>query len=170
MVERKLLSVEEIRALLEPIEEIGFDGKNRKEIYEWVRQTPVEQQYHVQGKLARGVLRSYIAKMTGLSPAQTTRLIGQYLCINERVSRLLGKLLAEQTKSRPRRSNGNGLVESKNGSADRVQSGSNSKLTHQSSRGTDGKSCSFVLMYHEAESTSIFPYTYKSVMAHTDPI
>lgn len=75
----------------------------------------------MQGKLALGVLPSYIVKMTGLSPAQTTRLIGQYLYINERVSRLLGKLLAEQTKSRPRRSNGNGLVESKNGSVDWVE-------------------------------------------------
>jgi transposase InsO family protein len=35
--------------------------------------------------------------------------------INEPVSRLLGKLLIEQTKSRPRRSNDNGMIESKNG-------------------------------------------------------
>lgn len=35
--------------------------------------------------------------------------------INHTVARLLNKLLAEQTKSRPRHSNDNGLVESKNG-------------------------------------------------------
>jgi transposase InsO family protein len=35
--------------------------------------------------------------------------------INHTVARLLNKLLIEQTKSRPRRSNDNGLVESKNG-------------------------------------------------------
>src|SRR5436853_1083144 len=34
--------------------------------------------------------------------------------INHTVSQLLNKLLAEQTKSRPRHSNDNGLVESKN--------------------------------------------------------
>ena len=56
-----------------------FEGGNRKEIYEWVRQTVIEQQYHVQGKAAKGLLRGYITKMTGLSRAQVTRLIGQYL-------------------------------------------------------------------------------------------
>src|SRR6202035_495748 len=35
--------------------------------------------------------------------------------INHTVARLLNKLLVEQTKSRPRHSNDNGLVESKNG-------------------------------------------------------
>ena len=35
--------------------------------------------------------------------------------INHRVAKLLDKLLIEQTKSRPRHSNDNGLVESKNG-------------------------------------------------------
>src|ERR1700716_1173058 len=35
--------------------------------------------------------------------------------INHTVARLLDKLLVEQTKSRPRHSNDNGLVESKNG-------------------------------------------------------
>ena len=35
--------------------------------------------------------------------------------VNRNVARLLNKLLAEQTKSRPRHSNDNGLVESKNG-------------------------------------------------------
>ena len=35
--------------------------------------------------------------------------------INHKVAQLLNKLLAEQTKSRPRHSNDNGLVETKNG-------------------------------------------------------
>ena len=35
--------------------------------------------------------------------------------INHTVAKLLNKLLAEQTKSRPRHSNDNGLVEAKNG-------------------------------------------------------
>ena len=35
--------------------------------------------------------------------------------INATVAKLLNKLLIEQTKSRPRRSNDNGLVETKNG-------------------------------------------------------
>ena len=43
--------------------------------------------------------------------------------INHTVARLLEKLLVEQTKSRPRRSNDNGLVESKNGAVVRKHMG-----------------------------------------------
>lgn len=43
--------------------------------------------------------------------------------INHTVARLLQKLLIEQTKSRPRRSNDNGLVETKNGSVIRKHMG-----------------------------------------------
>jgi transposase InsO family protein len=43
--------------------------------------------------------------------------------INHTVAKLLDKLLAEQTKSRPRRSNDNGLVEAKNGAVIRKHMG-----------------------------------------------
>lgn len=43
--------------------------------------------------------------------------------INHTVAKLLNKLLVEQTKSRPRRSNDNGLVESKNGAVVRKHMG-----------------------------------------------
>lgn len=43
--------------------------------------------------------------------------------INHTVAKLLNKLLIEQTKSRPRRSNDNGLVESKNGAVIRKHMG-----------------------------------------------
>ena len=43
--------------------------------------------------------------------------------INHKVAALLNKLLIEQTKSRPRRSNDNGLVESKNGAVVRKHMG-----------------------------------------------
>lgn len=43
--------------------------------------------------------------------------------INHTVATLLNKLLVEQTKSRPRRSNDNGLVESKNGAVVRKHMG-----------------------------------------------
>ncbi len=43
--------------------------------------------------------------------------------INESVSGLLKRMLIEQTKSRPRRNNDNGLVESKNGAVIRKHMG-----------------------------------------------
>jgi transposase len=79
MKQERPMDLEGIRAFMAASQEIRFAGRNRKEIYEWVRQTATEQQYHVQGKAGKGLLRSYLAKTTGLSRAQVTRLIGQYL-------------------------------------------------------------------------------------------
>jgi len=73
------ISLEDIRAFLAASEEIQFEGRNREEIYNWVRQVATAHEYHRQGKAGRGLLRRYMAKMTGLSRAQVTRLIGQYL-------------------------------------------------------------------------------------------
>jgi hypothetical protein len=78
MEQKKPMSLEQIRAFMAAREEIRFEGGNRKEIYNWVRQSVIEQQYHVQGKAGKGLLRRYVAKVTGLSRAQVTRLIGQY--------------------------------------------------------------------------------------------
>lgn len=68
-----------MRAFLKASEEIRFEGRNRKEVYCWVRQALMGQQYHIQRKAEKGLVRSYLAKMTSLSRAQVTRLIGQYV-------------------------------------------------------------------------------------------
>jgi transposase InsO family protein len=73
------LSLEEIRVFLKASDEIHFEGQNRKEIYEWVNQTLRQQNYSGVGRKGRGLVRSYIGKMTGLSRAQVTRLISQHL-------------------------------------------------------------------------------------------
>lgn len=77
------LSLEQIRALLEASQEVEFAGHSREDIYEWVGKTLREHDYANQGREAKGVLRSYVAKMTGQSRAQATRLIGQYLATGE---------------------------------------------------------------------------------------
>jgi len=45
------MDLEGIRAFMAASQEIQFEGRNRKEVYEWVRQIAVEQQYHVQGRV-----------------------------------------------------------------------------------------------------------------------
>ena len=80
MVENKAMSLEQIRAFLQASEEINFAGKNRKEIYSWAEQTLVGQQYHIRRKEEKGLLRSYLGKMTGLSRAQVTRLMLSSKC------------------------------------------------------------------------------------------
>jgi transposase InsO family protein/transposase len=73
------LSLEQIRTFMAASEEFRFEANNREEIYGWVTRTLVEQEYGGQKREAKGLLRRYVRKMTGLSRAQVTRLIGQYL-------------------------------------------------------------------------------------------
>jgi len=72
------LSLEQIRAFLEASNEVGFRGRNRAEIYGWVNETLREQHYEELKRASRGLIRRYVEKMTGLSRAQTTRLITRY--------------------------------------------------------------------------------------------
>ena len=72
------LSLEGIAAFLQASEEIHFLGENRQQVYAWIEQVLRQQQYVRQGRKARGLLRRYLQKMTGLSRAQVTRLIARY--------------------------------------------------------------------------------------------
>ena len=73
------LSLEQIGEFLSASEEFRFEANNREELYGWVGRTLVEQEYGGQKREAKGLLRRYVGKMTGLSRAQVTRLIGRYL-------------------------------------------------------------------------------------------
>jgi transposase len=77
------LSLEQIRALLEASQEVRFRGHSREDIYDWIGKTLREHDYAKQGREAKGLLRSYVAKMTGQSRAQVTRLIGKYVATGE---------------------------------------------------------------------------------------
>ena len=79
MQDGEKLSLEQIRAFLEASEDIQFEGKRREEVYDWISRLLRQQGYRTQGKLVRGLLRRYVAKMTGLGRAQVTRLIGRYM-------------------------------------------------------------------------------------------
>jgi len=77
------LRLDQIRAFLEASEEVQFEGEKREEIYGWISQTLQIHSYGKRSRAERGLLRSYIAKLTGLSRAQVTRLIGRYLACGE---------------------------------------------------------------------------------------
>jgi hypothetical protein len=57
----------------------ALKGGNREGVYGWVNRTLQQQHYRDLGRTGHGVVRLYVAKMTGLSRAQVTRLISQYL-------------------------------------------------------------------------------------------
>ena len=78
MHEAEKLSLDQIEAFLNASEDIRFEGENRQQVYGWVEQVLRQQHYPQQGRKARGLLRRYLEKMTGLSRAQVTRLIARY--------------------------------------------------------------------------------------------
>ena len=51
------LSVEQIQAFLEASQEVRFEGKEQKEVYEWITRLLRQQGYRTQGKVVRGLLR-----------------------------------------------------------------------------------------------------------------
>ena len=71
-------SLEQIRAFLAGSGEVRFAGQRREEVYGWVEQTLVRRQYASLKRPGKGLVRTYIARMTGLSRAQATRLIAAY--------------------------------------------------------------------------------------------
>ena len=78
MDDSQTTSLEQIRALVEANSAVRFAGQRREEIYAWVEKTLVRHEYAGLRKPDKGVLRLYLAPMTGLSRAQVTRLIGGY--------------------------------------------------------------------------------------------
>ena len=72
------LSLEAIGRFVAASEEVRFEAEDRQQLYGWVERVLVGRQYAQLGKAARGLVRRYIEKMTGLSRAQVTRLIACY--------------------------------------------------------------------------------------------
>jgi hypothetical protein len=72
------MSLEQIQAFLAGSSEVRFAGQHRDEIYAWTEQTLVRHEYAGLSRAEKGVLRQYLARMTGLSRAQMTRLITSY--------------------------------------------------------------------------------------------
>jgi hypothetical protein len=72
------LSMEQIRAFLEASEEVRFQARDRRELFEWVDQILGRQNYERLRQEGKGLIRRYVAKMTGSSRAQIARLIRCY--------------------------------------------------------------------------------------------
>jgi transposase InsO family protein len=73
------LSLVEIEAFLTASDSVRFAGCGRTEIYGWVERLLCHHEYPLQGRRAKGLLRAYVERMSGLSRAQSTRLIGGYV-------------------------------------------------------------------------------------------
>ena len=78
MKHKAVMSLDEIRVFLKASEAVHFAGEKREDVYAWVSACLGEQNWDELGRTARGLLRRYMEKMTGLSRAQITRLITRY--------------------------------------------------------------------------------------------
>ncbi len=78
MDDSEAISLEQIRTILAGSGDLHFTGQKRPEVYAWVELILVRHHYANLARADKGVLRQYVAQMTGLSRAQTTRLIASY--------------------------------------------------------------------------------------------
>jgi hypothetical protein len=78
MDDSEATSLEQIRAFLAGSGGVHFAGQRRDEVYGWTEGTLVQHQYSVLSRPEKGLVRRYVARMTGLSRAQVTRLITSY--------------------------------------------------------------------------------------------
>ena len=66
MHDAEKLSLEQIEAFLKASQEIRFEGEHREQVYGWVEQVLRQQHYQKHSRKARGLVRSYLEKMTGV--------------------------------------------------------------------------------------------------------
>ncbi len=81
--EAEKLSLQQIEKFLLAAKEVRFEASQREEVYGWIERLLCQQEYAQQGRKTRGLLRRYIGKMTGLSRAQRTRLVGRYVATGQ---------------------------------------------------------------------------------------
>jgi hypothetical protein len=78
MRDSRLMSSDELRSFLGSSEALTFRGQSRAEAYAWIEKTLRQYKYFSRSREEKGLLRRYLRKMTGYSPAQLTRLLAQF--------------------------------------------------------------------------------------------
>ena len=68
----------DVRAVIDGNDRLDYQFTDREAACEFIRRTLVRFDYPALSKPDKGVIRRYLAKMTGLSRAQMTRLVGQH--------------------------------------------------------------------------------------------
>ena len=74
-----LQTLDQIRDFIDHSAPLGFEPPDRSAVYEWIAQELRRFGYARLGKADKGLLKRYLARVTGLSRAQITRLIAQFV-------------------------------------------------------------------------------------------
>ncbi|MCY4550138.1 MAG: hypothetical protein OXC28_17355 [Defluviicoccus sp.] len=75
---QRVQTLEHVRRVAEANETVDFAIADRASAYEFIRRTLVQFVYAALGKADIGAVKAYLAKMTGLSRAQLTRLMARH--------------------------------------------------------------------------------------------
>jgi transposase InsO family protein len=78
MNDERLQTLEQVRDFIEGSQEIDFKGLSPSEKYQWTEEVLKRFRYPKLKKEGKGLIKSYLLKVTGYSRAQLTRLIGLY--------------------------------------------------------------------------------------------
>ncbi len=74
----RLQTLDQVREFVSSSGEAGFRHTDRSSAYAFFRRTLVQFRYSSLGRRDKGTVRAYLAKVTGFSRAQVTRLVRQY--------------------------------------------------------------------------------------------
>ena len=74
----RIRTLEQVRAFVEGSGPVDIKLADRESAYAFIRRTLVRFGYHGAGRAAKGLLRAYLGKATGLSRAQVARLIRRH--------------------------------------------------------------------------------------------
>ena len=75
---QRVQTLEQVRHVAKGTEPVDFALADRASAYEFIRRTLVQFDYAALGKADKSAVKAYLAKMTGLSRAQLTRLMAQH--------------------------------------------------------------------------------------------
>ena len=78
MNDKKIQTLDDIRAFLKGTTDIDFSIEGKDERCQWVRQTLVRFQYLSLNQRERGVVLRYLGRVSGYSRQTVTRLVAQY--------------------------------------------------------------------------------------------
>ena len=80
LTDARVMSIDELKAFLASSDVLTFKGNSREETYAWIERTLRTYGYLSRPRSEKGLIRSYMRKITGMSASQLTRLIRQFRC------------------------------------------------------------------------------------------
>jgi transposase InsO family protein len=78
MNDEQLQTLEHVKQFVEGSQAIEFKGIHAQEKYRWIEEVLRKFKYHRLKRPGKGIIRTYLLKMTGYSRAQLARLVGKY--------------------------------------------------------------------------------------------